>query len=594
MSKVWPEVVERKARVRQMAPIDEVPRFVAARQAYLDALPVAAAVVGQWARGIRILANNAHFAKLDASTDRKRPGDVLTRVHATERIRRVLSGDSDGERFDWRDGGMIDGRHFSVAIAPLSPSPKNGNRALVTLIDRTGEVQASNSLRRQLLADPLTGLANRAGFVEGLECRIADDGAERSAIVLIDLSRFSRVNECMGALGGDELIITVARRLVTILRTGDLLGRIGANEFAIAVRLEEGPGDVLHIARRVVEALTQPFRLSDFEIKIDCALGCALPTGGLHEDSGTAETLIRHAQLALKTAKVTRRIEVYQPAALDAARRRFSIETELRRAIDRDELTMAFQPLMSLSTGCISGFEALTRWVHPDQGAISPAEFIAVAEDSGLIVPLGRWALDHALATMATWDATTVGGLPLYMGVNLSPIQVASDDVAGSVAAALRAHRLSGHRLSIELTEGVLVADPERAGRMLEALKACDAQVAMDDFGTGFSNLASLQKLPIDVLKIDRSFVTDMLDDPDKVAIVRAILSLAQALGMTTTAEGIETAELARTLAALGCTTGQGYHYSHALAADAALAYALASLSPSTAATIASNAAPVG
>jgi EAL domain-containing protein (putative c-di-GMP-specific phosphodiesterase class I) len=254
------------------------------------------------------------------------------------------------------------------------------------------------------------------------------------------------------------------------------------------------------------------------------------------------------------------------------------METELRRAIERDELTLAFQPLISLDTGKIAGFEALARWHHPDKGQIAPTEFIAVAEDCGLILPLGRWALDKAVKTLASWDGAAARQLPLYMGVNLSPIQMARDNVAESVVEALRTHRMSGHRLSLELTEGVIISDPERAGRTLEALKACDAQVAMDDFGTGFSNLASLQKLPIDVLKIDRSFITDMLGDSDRIAIVRAILSLAQALGMTTTAEGVETPELARTLAALGCTTGQGYHFSRPMTADAALAYAISSL----------------
>jgi diguanylate cyclase (GGDEF)-like protein len=443
---------------------------------------------------------------------------------------------------------------------------------MVTLIDRTSEVQVGESLRRQILSDPLTGLANRTGFVEGLEVRIADDGPESFAMVLVDLARFSRVNECMGSLGGDELIITVARRLLSVLRGSDLLGRTGADEFAIAVNITEGPGDVLHVARRVEAALAQPFRLSDFEIKIDCAIGCALT-----DDSG-AEELIRHAQLALKSAKITKRIEVYQPAVLDAARRRFTLETELRRAIDRDELTMAYQPLVSLATGKVSGFEALARWDHPDLGSVPPNEFIAVAEDSGLIVPLGRWAIDHALKTLAAWDVAAARTLPLYFGVNLSPIQVARDDVARVAESALRDHGVAGNRLAIELTESVIVGDPERAGKTLEALKAFNAIVAMDDFGTGFSNLASLQKLPIDVLKIDRSFVTGMLEDSDKVALVRAILSLAQALGMTTTAEGIESAELARTLAALGCTTGQGYLFSHPLDSDAALAFALNAL----------------
>jgi len=560
------------------APVDETPRFLAARQAYLDALPVAAAVVAGSQRGIRILARNAQFARLDvARPGRRGRGDVLSRVCATARINAVLNGERPSERFDWRDGGLIEGRHFTVAISPLSPSPRFGARALVSLIDRTNEVQAGESLRRQILSDPLTGLANRPGFVESLELRMADDGADLFAMVLVDLARFSRVNECMGSLGGDELIITVARRLLTVLRGNDVLARTGANEFAIAVRLAEGPGDVLHIARRVEAALAQPFRLSDFEIKIDCAIGCALATDG----DGDAESLIRQAQIALKSAKATQRVEVYRPAVLDAARRRFLVETELRRALDRDELSLAFQPLIALATGKISGFEALARWHHPDHGTIDPTEFIPVAEDSGLIVPLGRWAIDKAVAMLATWDATAGAQLPLYIGVNLSPVQVVRDDVAKAVASALRQHGIGGARLSIELTESVLISDPDRAGRTLEALKSCDALVAMDDFGTGFSNLASLQRLPIDMLKIDRSFVTDMLDDPDKVAIVRAVLGLADALGMKTTAEGVETNELARTLAALGCTTGQGFFFSHPLTADDALAFALKSLGES-------------
>jgi len=203
-----------------------------------------------------------------------------------------------------------------------------------------------------------------------------------------------------------------------------------------------------------------------------------------------------------------------------------------------------------------------------------------VAEDSGLIVPLGRWALDRALSTLKQWDGEAGRTLPLYVGVNLSAIQVARDDIAGLVGNALRMHALSGYRLSVELTESALITDPDRAGRTLEALKAVDAMVAMDDFGTGFSNLASLQRLPIDTLKIDRSFVTGMLDDPDKVAIVRAVLGLAQALGMTTTAEGIETKELSQALAVMGCTTGQGWYYAPALPPAEALSFALQSLRP--------------
>ncbi len=552
--------------------------YVVERQAYLDALPLAAAVVGLKQGRADILASNRAFSRLSDSASR--PQGLLHDLGAVAPLERVLSGHVEREHFEWRDGGLVDGRHYTVALSPVAASAEFGRRVLVTLLERTGEVRAGESLRRQTLTDPLSGLANRAGFIDGLEHRISDDGPDDYALVLIDLARFSRVNDCIGSLGGDELIITVARRLLGQLRGNDLLARTGANEFAIAVRLDDGPGDVLHVARRVEAALSQPFRLSDFEIKIDGAIGCALASDGGDDGDGedAAEGLFRHAQLALKAAKQSKRVEVYQPAALDAARRRFSIETELRRAIDRDALSLAFQPLFSLVTGRLAGFEALARWDHPDLGSIPPSEFIAVAEDCGLIVPLGRWALDSALQTLSQWDATAASVLPLYMGVNLSPIQVARDDVAAAVAGSLRAHRVSGQRLSVELTEGVLIGDPVRAGRMLDALKGCDAQVAMDDFGTGFSNLASLHKLPIDVLKIDRSFVTDMLGDPDRIAIVRAILSLAQALGMATTAEGIETADAARMLAALGCTTGQGYHFSRPLRSDAALAFAIKSL----------------
>jgi len=569
-----------KARdsVRQRAPtanataVDETPPLLATRQAYLDALPIAAAVVGRRAAVFDVHAANALWERLDSQCAVNDP--LLARVGCAPQLTEILDGKRAAVQFEWRDGSLIEGRHFTVAIASLCASPVLGERALVTLIDRTAEVQTQRSLRVEMLTDSLTGLPNRGGFVEALEQRLADDGVENYAVVAVDLARFSRVNEVVGSIGGDELIITVARRLMSALRGYDLLARTGANEFAMVVKLIDGPGDALHVARRVEEALSRPCRLSDFEIKVDCAIGCALAI----DSDNDAEKLMRHAQLALKLAKVSKRVELYQPAALAAARRRFSLETELRRAIDTESLDMAFQPLMSLTTGRITGFEALARWNHPDLGSIPPAEFIAVAEDSGLIVPLGRWALDRALRTLTQWDVAAKRVLPLYIGVNLSAIQVARDDIAGLVGAALRDHRLSGYRLSVELTESAIVADPERAGRTLDALKAVDAMVAMDDFGTGFSNLASLQKLPIDTLKIDRSFVTGMLGDRDKVAIVRAILSLAEALGMTTTAEGVETQQLAHTLSALGCTTGQGYLYAPALSGDDALRFALDSL----------------
>ncbi|HEX8412682.1 MAG TPA: EAL domain-containing protein, partial [Sphingomicrobium sp.] len=230
-------------------------------------------------------------------------------------------------------------------------------------------------------------------------------------------------------------------------------------------------------------------------------------------------------------------------------------------------------PLIDLKSGQVTGFEALARWTHEDRGEISPNEFIPVAEESGLILQLGQWAMHKASETLAAWDHAAGEPLPLYVGVNLSAIQVARDDIAAMVSSALKASGLNGNRLTLELTESSIVQDPARATRVFDALKALDATVAMDDFGTGYSSLAYLQRLPIDVLKIDRSFVSGMMVDPDSVAIVRAVLSLADALGMSTTAEGIETVELATTLAALGCSSGQGFYFAKPLEASAALDY---------------------
>ena len=545
--------------------------------ALLDAMPIAAAVVAQDADGgLRLCAHNRRFEQaiesstvpnFDQLTSHCLRDDALIGAH----LRGWFAGDAADE-LDFRDGSGVTAHYFRMKLAPLPRAGSETRRCLVSVVDRTVEVQAERTLRAEMLRDSLTGLPNRLAFTEMIEeagrdlGTTATVGAAGHAVLVVDMLRFSRINESMGSLAGDELLITFARRLISALRAGDKLARTGGNEFGVIVSLRRGIEDALKAASRIQEVMTAPFRLSELEIRVECAIGIAMMHPGQEP-----EELFRNAQFAVKQAKQAGQPQVYEPGEASAARRRFSIETELRRALDADQLKLFYQPLIDLKSGEVAGFEALARWSHEDRGEISPAEFIPVAEESGLILSLGRWAMNKAAETLASWDRDAGEQLPVYVGVNLSAIQVARDDIAAMVSSALRASGISGERLTLELTESSIVQDPARATRVFDALKALDATVAMDDFGTGYSSLAYLQRLPIDVLKIDKTFVAGMMVDPDSVAIVRAVLSLAEALGMSTTAEGIESRELAMTLATLGCASGQGYYFAKPLEADAAV-----------------------
>jgi diguanylate cyclase (GGDEF)-like protein len=465
--------------------------------------------------------------------------------------------------FDWRMGDAIDCRHYRITIARKDAAERRD--FLLTLIDQTSQHLTERSLRREMTSDSLTGLPNREGFGDLVESLLEDRA--RYAVLVVDLARFGRINACLGSLAGDELLITVARRMKGALRARDMLARIGGDEFGILMAIDEVRDEAAELGERIRRTLSVPFRLTDLEISVDCAVGIAFGA-----DSDDPDDLIRHAQFATKRGKTSGRIETYQTHVFAEARSEFGMETALRRAIEQRQLRLAYQPICDLATGAISSFEALARWTDADGIHHSPVSFIPVAEESGLIVPLGRWAIDEAARTLAAWDRAAGGYSGARLAVNLSAIQLQRDAVAPVVDEALRRHGLTGDRFSLELTESAIVSDPDRVAGTMHALKALGCRLAMDDFGTGYSNLAYLQSLPIDILKIDRSFVSGMLADRDKVAIVRAILSLAQALGMQTTAEGVETIELSQTLAALGCTRGQGYYYARPLESDAAFA----------------------
>ncbi|MBK6411541.1 MAG: EAL domain-containing protein [Sphingopyxis sp.] len=532
---------------------------------WIDALPVPAALIRPLARGnFRLHASNAAFDRLSLS-----PVGADAPIQLLRAIERAAQSPADTQEFSCQLGDGVAARDLRGSIGPLPTESGDESLFLLTLIDRTQEMMTERNLRRELVSDSLTGLPNRAGFEEMVEQRGVTDGIGADhAVLLLDLARFSRINEHIGPMAGDELIITVARRLKSSLRSGDILARTGGDEFAISTRVAGGRADVREMARRIRGCFDHPFRIGELKVSVDCALGCAIQPA---TEADVADQ-IRHAQIALKRAKQTDRIEIYEPESAMLSDNRFGLETELRNAIEEDRLHLAFQPLIELATGKVAGFEALARWDKQDGHSISPSEFIPIAEDSGLIVPLGQWAIGKAAAVLADWDKANDGKtVDCYVSVNVSAIQLLRDDVAAVVRGALAKHKIGGERLMIELTESAIIGDPDLALSVLSELKALDARVAMDDFGTGYSNLAYLQRLPLDVLKIDRSFVEHMVDDRDKVAIVRTIQSLAEVLGMKTTAEGVETADQARLLSALGCDFGQGYLFARPLEGAAAL-----------------------
>jgi diguanylate cyclase (GGDEF)-like protein len=563
---------ERRRRADKMSATPHL--AIADDTGLLDALPIAAAVIERDADGSFAVA--AHNSRFLATVERSyctaldwNEADCLKSGRIAELLNNFFDGIDETGELDFKDGDGVSAQFYRIKLAPLPRTNGSKKRCLLSVVDRTVELQAERTLRAEMLRDSLTGLPNRLAFSEAIE-NAGEKAAKdlEHAVLVVDMLRFSRINESMGGLAGDELLITFARRLILALRAGDVLARTGGNEFGVLVSLRRGVEDALKAAERIQDVMAAPFKLSELEIRVECAIGVAL----MNADQDPEE-LFRNAQFAVKQAKVAGRPQVYEPKQATEARRRFSIETELRRALDKDQLKLFYQPLINLKTGAVAGFEALARWTHDDRGEISPTEFIPVAEESGLILQLGRWAMDKAAQTLAEWDCRAGEPLPLYVGVNLSAIQVARDDIAAVVSSALKSSGLTGDRLTLELTESSIVQDPVRATRVFDALKALDATVAMDDFGTGYSSLAYLQRLPIDVLKIDKSFVSGMMVDPDAVAIVRAVLSLAEALGMSTTAEGIETVELATTLATLGCASGQGFYFAKPLEADAALEY---------------------
>jgi len=413
----------------------------------------------------------------------------------------------------------------------------------------------------QLLRDPLTGLPSRVLFLNRLTAaleRLPRRPGSGVAVLFLDLDRFKAVNDSLGHPSGDRLIIAVAQRLRRALRRHETLARFGGDEFAILCEDITDPRDAIAVAERVLESFGPPFPLGDQESAATTAsLGIAVAA---HADQDAAD-LIRDADAAMYRAK-----EhgggchlLFDEVTRTRAVERLETENALRLALDRDEFRVFFQPEVSVETQEIIGLEALVRWDHPERGLLAPAEFIAVAEETGLIVRIGGWVLGEACRHARRWQAARPHGAPLTLRVNVSARQLAEDDLAEVVAEVLAQTGMEPALLCLEVTESVLIEDPESSAATLSALKALGVQLAVDDFGTGYSSLEYLRRFSVDCLKIDRSFIRGLPDSPQDAAIVASVVDLAHALGLSVTAEGVEKADQLAPLRARGCDSAQGY-----------------------------------
>ena len=437
------------------------------------------------------------------------------------------------------------------------------------------EIQQRKRVQEQLmymaLHDSLTGLPNRVLLMEKLEGALQEtlkNDDYRFAVLFIDCDRFKVVNDSLGHLTGDRLLSLISDRLELCLRPVDTLFRLGGDEFTILLNPINGIENAIETAETIQQQLTAPFHVDGHEVFIGASIGIVLGTSQYTQP----EHLLRDADAAMYCAKDLGkgRYRVFDSGMHDRAVNFLQLETNLRRALERGEFKVNYQPIVDLQKGGIVGFEALLRWHHPERGQISPAEFIPAAEETGLIVPIGEWVLRQSCTYLRQWQCQYVHAKNLTVSVNISVKQFAQIDLLNRIDDILKDSQLDGRFLKLEITESTIVGNYEVAKTILEQLKTRQIQLSIDDFGTGYSSLSHLHRLPVDILKIDRSFVDPIDEDNDEREIVQAIVTLAHSLNMKVIAEGVETAVHVEQLRNLGCEYGQGYYFSRPLTAQAA------------------------
>ncbi|GIF22748.1 diguanylate cyclase (GGDEF)-like protein [Actinoplanes tereljensis] len=428
--------------------------------------------------------------------------------------------------------------------------------AVLTLLVMARQMHALRDNREMAVTDGLTGLANRILVTERLE-QLAGQPVRpgrHTAVLLIDLDRFKPINDTFGHEAGDVVLVAAADAMRSVIRGGDLAGRLGGDEFAVLMPGLPSREAAGAIATRLLETLRMPVIFGEHVLMVGASIGVAVRD----DPDASGETLLQQADTALYAAKRAGRgrFEYYSDVMDTKAR-----EAELRHAVADDELVVYFQPAVALATGDLRAVEALVRWNHPTRGLLGPGEFIDLAEETGAVVPLGAWVLRRACQEAAAWRAETPGADPLRLAVNMSPKQVAQADLVETVQTILADTGFPPNRLTLEITESVILQpDPLTISR-LEALRNLGIQLAVDDFGTGYSALSYLRRLPVTVLKIDRSFVTGIADDPEARSVCEAVVHLGEAFKMNVVAEGIETPDQAAALIAMGCTVGQGFYF---------------------------------
>jgi diguanylate cyclase (GGDEF)-like protein/PAS domain S-box-containing protein len=444
----------------------------------------------------------------------------------------------------------------------FAPGGNGGNGEIVGYwIDIT----ESKSLEEQLLLDafhdPLTNLANRALFLDRLGVSFARIRRRKNtsfALFCIDLDRFKNVNDSLGHRKGDQMLVSVARRLLKCVRFGDTVARLGGDEFAMLLEDINGPADVEATVRRIQREIGEPFSLEGDEVFATVSIGIAIAGPGCDKP----ENLLRDADTAMYRAKAEGKARhvVFDVAMRDQAVNLLQLETDLRRAVERNEFLIHYQPIVSLKAGEIVGFEALVRWQHPSRGLIAPSQFIPLAEDTGLIVPIGEWVLRESCRQMADWHRRFPQKVPLSISVNLSNKQL-SPGFTGTVEGILKETGLNPSTLELEITESAVIENSERAAGLLNELRRMKVRILIDDFGTGYSTMNYLNKLTVDGLKIDRSFIRVINPSGEGLAIVRTILTLARNLGLDVIAEGVETSDQLELLRWLNGEYAQGFYF---------------------------------